>query len=193
MRIISGTARGRRLAAPARTRAKPLIRPTADRAREALFSIIGPAVADAKVLDLFAGTGALGLESLSRGAAFAVFVDRHRQAVDLIRENIAICGFADRSLLLQRDLANGLGFLAELPVQEFSLVFLDPPYTTGMAVRLLGALGTGEHLAVPALVVAEDAPDAQLPKASGTLRLTDQRRYGDTGFWLYRRGEEVIP
>jgi 16S rRNA (guanine966-N2)-methyltransferase len=192
LRIIAGTARGRRLAAPARTRSKPLIRPTADRAREALFSIIGPAVAGARVLDLFAGTGALGLEALSRGAAFAVFVDRHREAAELVRENIDLCGFADRSLLLQRDLAKGVGFLAELPARDFSLVFLDPPYATGMAARLLAALGTGEHLAAPALVVAEDSPGEELPEASGTLGLFDRRRYGDTGFWLYHREEEVL-
>lgn len=192
MRIIAGTAKGRRLAAPARApRSKPLIRPTADRAREALFSIIGPAVAGTRVLDLFAGTGALGLEALSRGAAFAVFVDRHRQAMELIRENIGLCGFADRSLSLQRDLAKGAVFGAELPMQEFSLVFLDPPYATGMAARLVAALGTGEHLAARALVVAEDALGENFPAESGTLRLIDQRRYGDTGFWLYRRCEEV--
>ncbi|MDA8166056.1 MAG: 16S rRNA (guanine(966)-N(2))-methyltransferase RsmD [Desulfobacteraceae bacterium] len=191
MRIIAGTARGRRLAAPARTKGKPPIRPTADRAREALFSILGPAVAGARVLDLFAGTGALGLEALSRGAAYAVFVDRNREAVALIRENIRLCGFDDRALLIQRDLAKGLGFLAELAAPDFSLVFFDPPYGTGMAARLVVELKKGKGLATGAIVVAEDAPGEELPQASGTLRLFDRRRYGDTGFWLYHR-EEIL-
>jgi 16S rRNA (guanine966-N2)-methyltransferase len=184
LRIIAGSAKGRRLATPAMTKGRPLIRPTSDRAREALFSIIGPAVEEARVLDLFAGTGALGLEALSRGAAFALFVDRHQQATALIRENIDLCGFAEKARILQWDLDKGLAFLEGQPA--FSLVFLDPPYGTNLAPRLLAELATGCHLAANSLVVAEDAAGERLPETSGRLQLADRRRYGDTGFWFYR-------
>jgi 16S rRNA (guanine966-N2)-methyltransferase len=188
LRIIAGTARGRRLAAPLPAKGKPLIRPTADRAREALFSIIGPEVNGAVVLDLFAGTGALGLEALSRGAAFAVFVDNHQQPLALIRKNIDLCGFAGKTRVLRRDLTRNLLFSEELEGAVFSLVFLDPPYGSGLAPRLLAELAAGSHLAPDCLVVVEDAPGAALPEESGCLQLTDRRRYGDTGFWFYRGG-----
>jgi 16S rRNA (guanine966-N2)-methyltransferase len=184
LRIIAGSAKGRRLATPARTKGRPLIRPTSDRAREALFSIIGPAVEEAMVLDLCAGTGALGLEALSRGAAFALFVDRYQQAAALIHENVRLCGFAEKARVLQRDLDKGLSFLGE---DAFSLVFLDPPYGTSLASRLLAELATGQHLTAGGQVVAEDAAGERLPETCGQLQLTDQRRYGDTGFWFYRK------
>ncbi|NOQ66626.1 MAG: methyltransferase, partial [Desulfobacterales bacterium] len=110
MRIIGGTARGRRLQTPLNntvTSAQP-IRPTAERAREALFSIIGQEVKGATVLDLFAGTGALGLEALSRSAQQAVFIDNNLHALQLVGKNIELCGFSDRALVLKRDLSKGL-------------------------------------------------------------------------------------
>ncbi|MDP2107041.1 MAG: RsmD family RNA methyltransferase, partial [Desulfobulbaceae bacterium] len=110
MRIIAGQAKGRRLAAPGERSGKT-IRPTADRAREALFSILGwDLMREAAVLDLFAGTGALGLEALSRGANKAVFVDNNPLAIDLILQNITICGFADRSHVAHHNLMKGLAF-----------------------------------------------------------------------------------
>ena len=128
MRIIGGTARGRRLQTPPKSTVSrtgsQLIRPTADRAREALFNIIGKEVEDAVVLDLFAGTGALGLEALSRGAQSAAFVDKSSQSTDLIKKNIELCGFSDKSFVIKRDLAKSLSFLEKhAPNREFSIIF----------------------------------------------------------------------
>ena len=111
MRIIAGTAKGRRLFSPGRHKNNLRIRPTSDRARESLFNILGPLpVKGARVLDLFAGTGALGLEALSRGAEQAVLVDNDSGAITLIHKNITICGFSERTSVLRRDLMKGLFF-----------------------------------------------------------------------------------
>lgn len=186
MRIISGSARGRKLLAPGR-RFGDTVRPTSDRAREAIFNILGARVVGARVLDLFAGTGALGLEALSRGAALAVFVDCRRSVTELIGRNVALCGFADRATVLQRDLAAGLAFLTPAqPAGDFDLVFLDPPYGTPLALGGLESLAGGSFLAAGGIVVLEDAAAAQYPEGVGPLRCFDRRRYGEAGFWLYQ-------
>jgi len=113
LRIIAGSAKGRKLYGPAGGDHKPVIRPTSDRAREALFNILGPAVIGAAVIDLFAGTGALGLEALSRGAAYAIFVDNYGKALEIISKNIDWCGFANNTKLLRRDLSRSLVFLGQ--------------------------------------------------------------------------------
>lgn len=188
MRIISGTARGRRLQPPARTKGRPVIRPTSDRAREALFNIIGREVVGATVLDLYAGTGALGIESLSRGARAALFVDRDQEALSLIASNIEMCGFSEKSRIMRRDLRKGLSFLQDLGGSErFSLIFVDPPYGTGAGGRAVEALAALPHRIAPGgLIVVEDAVGEELPEMAAGLALVDRRRYGDTGFWLYR-------
>lgn len=192
MRIISGTARGRKLFTPARTAGRGVIRPTADRAREALFSILGSAVDGARVLDLFAGTGALGLEALSRGADSALFVDFLPEALGLIRRNIEICGFTAASQVLVRDLQGGLKLPTPLlPAGGFSLVFFDPPYGQGLGLLMLRDLVSGGMIAPKATVVAEDVAKAEYPATINGLQLFDQRRYGDTGFWLYRPTEGI--
>lgn len=194
MRIISGTAKGRRLQVPSRRRGRPLIRPTSDRAREAIFSIIGTEVVGAAVLDLFAGTGALGLEALSRGAGSALFVDQDREALALVAANAEVCGFSDQGRIVRRDLARGLGFLAGYaPENGFALVFIDPPYGRGLGVAAGRELADLELLDQGALVVIEDAADEVLPGRVGRLVLSDRRRYGDTGFWLFRPQEGVEP
>lgn len=167
---------------------KAAIRPTADRAREALFSIIGKEVENATVLDLFAGTGALGLESLSRAAHLAVFVDISSEAVRIINTNVAICGFSDRAVVLKRDLSKSLCFLKrQLPETLFSIIFIDAPYRKGLAAKILRETAEGNILSSSALVVVEeDVLTEMVPTVSG-LNLVDQRRYGDTGFWFYRK------
>ena len=191
MRIIGGTKRGRRLQTPSKSTAKyssHLIRPTADRAREALFSIIGQEVKGAAVLDLYAGTGALGLEALSRSARQAVFVDNNPQAIQLIEKNIELCGFSDRSLILKLDLSKGLNFLAkQLSETTFSLIFIDPPYRKGLSATMLHEIGKTNLLSLDVLVVAEEDPLSELPSKVKDLWLVDQRRYGETGLWFYRR------
>jgi 16S rRNA (guanine966-N2)-methyltransferase len=203
LRIIGGTARGRRLQTPSKSTAKCsgyLIRPTADRAREALFSIIGQEIKDATVLDLYAGTGAFGLEALSRTAQRAVFVDNNPQAVKLIEKNIDLCGFSDRTLVLKRDLSKGLYFLEkQLPEIRFSIIFIDPPYGKRsiifidppygkrLSATMLHEIEKINLLSSDVLVVVEEDTLAELPSKVTELRLVDQRRYGDTGFWFYRR------
>src|SRR5215210_2262570 len=157
MRIVGGRLRGRALAGPGSDR----VRPTSDRLRETIFNVLahayGDPVAGARILDLFAGTGAMGLEALSRGAAFALFVDDSAAARGLIRENVEALGVGGQSRLFRRD-ATRLGPAA--PNAPFSLVFCDPPYGKGLAERALAACAAGGWLTVDALIVIEEAGHA---------------------------------
>jgi len=190
LRIIAGVSRGRRLVSPGQRFGK-LVRPTSDRAREAIFNVLADKVEQALVLDLFAGTGALGLEALSRGAAQAVFVEANRQVVELIRQNIAACGFIDESLVLQRDLAKGPAFLAKLkPASGFDLVFLDPPYGMGLGHKVMAGLVELELVASHGIIVVEDRAGEEYPALFGDWFCYDRRRYGEAGFWLYRQQGE---
>jgi 16S rRNA (guanine966-N2)-methyltransferase len=189
LRIIGGRIRGRKLLTPGK-RFGALIRPTSDRAREALFNILGSRVTGARVLDLFAGTGALGLEALSRGATSALFVDASLKAVELIERNVAACGFAGQVAVLRRDLTTGLAFLAAMtPAGGFDLVLLDPPYGEKIGQRLLESLAGNDRLSPAAVVVLEDRAREECPDRIGSLLCFDRRRYGEAGFWLYRTME----
>lgn len=191
MRIISGKSRGRILRTPSRNNVDAGIRPTADRVKEALFSILAGRSRGAKVLDLYAGTGALGLEALSRGAELAVFVDNGDAAIDLVKKNVELCGLADSSAIIRRDLTRGLAFLQELaPAGGFDLIFLDPPYRQGLVALFLSGLAGLRLLAVDGLVVAEEGSDVELAVAYPSLSLADRRRYGDTTIWFYRSCQE---
>jgi 16S rRNA (guanine966-N2)-methyltransferase len=176
MRIIGGRLRGRMLAGPR----SQCIRPTADRLRESLFNILahgyGDPVSGARVLDLFAGTGALGLEALSRGAAFAVFVDSSAEARALVRENIASLGLGGVTRILRRD-ATELG--AAQIHEPFSLVFLDPPYGQGLAERALSSARSGGWLRPEALVIVEEAISRKFLVPHGFEEL-ERRAYDDT-------------
>lgn len=192
MRIISGQARGRKLLAPGQLKG---IRPTSDRAREALFSIVGDRVAGARVLDLYAGTGALGLEALSRGASTVVFVDYHPKTIELIKKNLNTCmqsiAIADGTppRILKHDLRRGIRIQADLDTshrQRFDLIFLDPPYGKGLAEKTLQDIDASQLCAENSLIIAEEARGVTLPDSfPSLLQLTDQRRYGDTKFWFY--------
>lgn len=185
MRIIAGLAKGRRLATPG-ARGGEIIRPTADRAREALFSILGwEFIREAVVLDLFAGTGAMGLEALSRGARQAVFVDNSPVALNLIRHNIEACGFGDRAQVIRHDLRKNLSFAAGQGLGAFDIVFLDPPYRQSLGQSILAALLFQRLVKEQGVVIAEDDSRETLPDSVGRLVLYDRRAYGDTGFWLY--------
>src|SRR5262249_19841680 len=157
MRVVGGKLRSRPLAGP-KTDA---IRPTADRLREALFNILthsyGDPVAGARVLDLFAGTGALGIESISRGAAYALFVDEGVEARALLRDNIEALGLGGVTRIFRRD-ATRLG--QAHPLEPFSLVFLDPPYRKGLAEKALMSAQAGGWLNRGALIVVEEAAGA---------------------------------
>jgi 16S rRNA (guanine966-N2)-methyltransferase len=190
LRIIGGRVKGRRLQSPAMSKTKGAnqpIRPTADRAREALFSIIGREIEGAKVLDLYAGTGALGLEALSRGADRVVFVDNNASALQIIRKNIELCGFYDQTAIFKQDLSKGLSLLTkDLSGETFQVVFVDPPYWKGLSDFMLKELAKSSLLVSQPLIVIEEDARAELPDAVENLTLIDRRRYGETGFWFYR-------
>jgi 16S rRNA (guanine966-N2)-methyltransferase len=176
MRIVGGRLRGRLLAAPA----SQGIRPTADRLRESLFNILihayGDPITDARVLDLFAGTGALGLEALSRGAAFALFIDEGAEARALLRENVATLGLGGTTRIFRRD-ATKLG--AAHPIEPFSVAFLDPPYGRGLAEQALASARTGGWLAPGALVVVEEAAKPGFTTPEGFDEI-ERRNYDDS-------------
>jgi len=183
MRIVGGRLRGRTLAAP-KTQA---IRPTADRLRESLFNILAHAYGDpiegARVLDLFAGTGALGFEALSRGASFVLFVDDGAEARALLRGNVEALGAGGATKVYRRD-ATRLGPVA--PLEPFSLAFLDPPYGKGLAEKALTSARDGGWLAADALVVVEEAADAGF-KPPDSFEEVERRGYDDTEFVFLRR------
>jgi 16S rRNA (guanine(966)-N(2))-methyltransferase RsmD len=176
-RIIAGEARGRRLAAPRGTGT----RPTSDKVRGAVFNVLGQFFEGGEVLDLYAGTGALALEALSRGCTRAVCVEADRGAVEVIAANAATCGFSGRVEVRR---GRVLDVVARLSPGAFSLVFVDPPYEEGPE----GALALLEGAVAPgARVVAEH--DARRPPAEryGRLALADRRQYGGTGISIYVR------
>jgi 16S rRNA (guanine966-N2)-methyltransferase len=182
MRIVGGRLRGRALAAPK----SQGIRPTADRLRESLFNILTHAYSDpitsARVLDLFAGTGALGFESLSRGATFVQFVDDGAEARALLRQNVEALGLAAVTKIFRRD-ATKLG--PAHPVEPFSLAFLDPPYGRGLAEKALMSARDGGWLSKDALIVVEESAEPAFKPPEGYEEL-ERRRYDDTEFVILR-------
>jgi 16S rRNA (guanine966-N2)-methyltransferase len=153
------------------------VRPTTDRVREATFARLG-ALGGARVLDLYAGTGALGIEALSRGAASVVFVERARASLDALRRNLAMLGLGESVRIVARDVAAAVADLGRAR-ERFDLVLLDPPYETGEDERTLRAVVAARILAPGALLVVERSRRHALPPISG-LALQDERRYGDT-------------
>jgi len=181
MRIVAGKHRGLSLATPKDAR----VRPTSDRVREALFNVlahndfgIGFSVEGARVLDLFAGTGALGLEALSRGAAYVMFVDDHFESRALIRRNVEGCHATGATKIWRRD-ATGLGEMPGNAGGPFDLVFLDPPYRKGLVELALASARDGGWFAAQALIVAEMAADEAFTVPAG-FDTIDERTYGDT-------------
>ena len=183
MRIIAGDWRGRALTSVGKGDPRAHLRPTTDRVRESLFNMLGGGrfgepFEDARVLDLFAGTGALGLEALSRGAEACTFVDDGRKAQSLLRDNIRLLGCGDRARLIARD-------ATRLPVAEAAcdLVFLDPPYGKDLGARALRAAHAGGWIAPEALIVWEESAPQTAPEG---FALLDTRRYGDTHVTVLR-------
>jgi 16S rRNA (guanine966-N2)-methyltransferase len=177
MRVVAGTLRGRSIAGPLHEG----LRPTSDRVRESLFNILAHGIDDfsldgARVIDLFAGTGALGIEAISRGAAYCLFVDSEPDARGLIRDNVEAFGLTGVTRIFRRDAAD-LGPAGT--VAPFQLAFLDPPYDKGLGERALNALHVGKWLVPGAIVVLEEraSTTVTLPPAFAEL---DRRTYGDT-------------
>lgn len=190
LRIISGIGKGRKLFTP------PLhdksIRPTSDKAREALFSILGKSIQGAKVLDLFAGTGAMGLEAFSRNAGFVVFIDNNRLALELIKKNIALCLSGDKNTcelrVIPHDLTKGIPpihFPTEFQT-GFDLIFADPPYGKNISLSVLNSINESNLLTKNGMLIVEERFNISLPNKLSHLCLIDKRVYGESGFWLYK-------
>jgi 16S rRNA (guanine966-N2)-methyltransferase len=182
MRVVAGRLKGRSLASPSSRD----IRPTADRLRESVFNILMHAyddpIQDARVLDLFAGTGALGIEAVSRGAKFALFVDNGAEARALLRNNVEALGLGGVTKVFRRDATN-LG--PAHPVEPFSLAFLDPPYGKGLGEKALASLREGGWLTPGALLIVEEAKAAGFITPEGFEEL-ERRAYDDTEFVFLR-------
>jgi len=184
MRIVGGAHKGARIAAPGSLD----VRPTTDRTREAVFNILAHGIEDfalegARVLDAFAGTGALGLEALSRGAAFCLFIEQASAARGTIRRNIETLGLTGHTKLWRRD-ATRLGSCETLA--PFDLMFADPPYGKGFGEAAIGSALAGGWLADNAVIVLEESVKAEIAAPQGLAAL-DKRRYGDTEIHMFRK------
>ena len=187
MRIVAGSAKGRKIETPEGMD----VRPTTDRVREALFSSIAFRIVDNRVLDLFAGTGALGLEALSRGAASAVFVDRARKSAALVRRNIERCGFGARAEVVERDAERALRLLAARG-ERFDLIFLDPPYAGPLLAAALETLAQTALLAPSGVILAEHPAD-RVPRPPDGLAIATTKRYGKTVLSFVQRTLDLEP
>jgi 16S rRNA (guanine(966)-N(2))-methyltransferase RsmD len=175
VRVIGGALKGRKL--------HPLrgmtIRPTSDYLKESIFSILAGRVEDTTVLDLFAGTGSLGIEALSRGAATAVFVDNAPQAIKALIRNVQTLSLEERSTILKRNVLRGLSFLGSIGCL-FDLIFIDPPYDKGCVKKTLQLLGKSGLTSDLASIVVEHSKREILPEKMDCFTLGDQRDYGKT-------------
>lgn len=177
MRIIAGVAKGRRLAGPRGDATRPMT----DRMRESLFSSISARVPDATVLDLFAGSGSIGLEALSRGAAAVTFVERDRRALEVLRANVAVVDLGGAVV------AGDVDRYLERCTDRFDLVFVDPPYALPLASLEATLARLSELLADDGLVVVHRRRGAESPKEINSLALVDSRTYGGAELWRYKK------
>jgi 16S rRNA (guanine966-N2)-methyltransferase len=175
MRIIAGNLKGKKLAALTGIS----IRPTADRVREAIFNICASHIRNANVLDLFAGTGAFAIESLSRGAKSAVLIDSSIRAISIIKKNIEACRLKDQASIIQWDILKNLNCLRKFGM-GFDLVFMDPPYNKDVILPTLLNLADSGTLKNEAIVIIEHAATEPVPKDLAEFELSDQRKYGKT-------------
>lgn len=180
MRVIAGSYKGRTLQSPSWEG----LRPTSDRLRETLFNILAPRIAGARVLDLYSGTGAIGIEALSRGAAHVTFVDDDRRAQALVTENLAKCGISGGYAIIRASVIRALAGL-KTSRDRFDLVVLDPPYDVDAADALAAA---GDVLAPGGLVVFEHARRRSTPETAGGLVRQREVRSGDSGLAFYQAG-----
>jgi 16S rRNA (guanine966-N2)-methyltransferase len=189
MRITGGMVKGLRLAKIQGSS----IRPTSDTVRGSIFNILGQTLGGLAILDLFAGTGSLGIECLSRGAKKAVFVDKSRRALAIVKKNLAICGYEGLSTIARKELPNGLARIQDLVCAQFDLVFIDPPYGKGYIEPTLYKLTEGNLLAKGSRVVVESTTNDNNPFPSQlhTLQLKLTRSYGSTLIGFYSHHEET--
>jgi 16S rRNA (guanine966-N2)-methyltransferase len=178
MRVIAGEAKGRRLKMVSGSSTRPI----GERVKEALFSILGDRVEGARFLDLYAGTGSVGIEALSRGARSAVFVERQRQAVSTIRDNLTLTGLKDRARVVSGD---ALSFLRREDLEAFDLIYVAPPQYKGLWAKALLALESTDLLGPGGLVIVQIYPKEYQELELTSLRLVDQRKYGSTMLCFY--------
>lgn len=186
MRVVTGEAKGRKLKAPKTMGTRPII----DRVKTALFDILADEVDDARFLDLFAGTGSVGIEALSRGATHATFIEMNHKVLKLVRENLQITGLADRAETVHADAFKFLQNHATSATQPYDIVYVAPPQYQEMAARALTMLDESPLVAAPGLVIIQIHPKERPGVAAVQcqhLRLTDERRYGSTLLMFYRR------
>lgn len=186
MRITGGRSTGRLLA----TLKGLEIRPSSDKIRETIFNLIGQDTNGLKVLDLFAGTGSLGIEALSRGAIFTLFIDRSQRAINLLKKNLELVDYKSSAYILKRDLKTGLPLKHPLLKSKMDLVFIDPPYGKGLIPPILEQLSRGDVLSTHSVVVAESSKNDKLPKSLGNLQIFDTRIYGETKLDIYHYEED---
>ncbi len=182
MRIVAGSAKGRVLAAP---KSDDVIRPTADRVRETIFNVLGQRCDGLTVLDLFAGTGALGLEAVSRGAIKAVLVDRGREALELCRQNTATLKFTNQVEIMNSSAIEAIATLGKKK-QLFELVFSDPPYALTAGVSVLEALEKAGIVSEGGVAVIERGREEQLPQQVGRFESIDERDFGTAIVTMFR-------
>lgn len=189
MRITGGMVKNRRLA----NIKEPNIRPTSDIVRSSIFNILGQTMTGLTILDLFAGTGSLGIESLSRGAKKAVFIDKSSRALAIIKKNLTICGYNELSMILKDELPNGLAHIQDLGCGQFDLVFIDPPYGKGYIKPTIYKLIECDLLSKNNQVVVESSTEANdpFPPKVCNLQLEPTRSYGSTLIGLYSNHEEI--
>jgi len=178
MRVITGIARGKRLVTPDGSD----VRPTSDKVKEALFSALQFDIEGRRILDLFAGSGQLGIEALSRGAKSCVFVDNSRASINLVKKNLEITGLSSNAKVIQSDFAS----FAAMSRDTFDIVFLDPPYAAGMLVDALKAVLP--LMSDYGMIICEYPPEVNLPEEVGGFNIHRTYRYGKINAAIYRKG-----
>ena len=177
MRVITGSARGRRLET---LPGEDITRPTAESVKEALFSMIQFEIEDKRVLDLFAGSGQLGIEALSRGASFCTFVENNKKAENIVRANVENCGFSASSQIVFGDAS---AFLSR--INNFDIAFLDPPYKEGLVEKCMP--GLVKLMSEDGIIICETSKEEKLPEKFGDFVIDKERNYGKTKITIYRK------
>lgn len=184
MRVITGSARGHNLKAPKGENT----RPTSDRIKESLFSIIGIIDDESTVLDLFSGSGGIGIEFLSRGAKFSYFIDSEIESINIIKENLEKTKLAEKSLVYKNSVDKAIKSLGNKHI-EFDYIFLDPPYNKELVIKTLENIENENLLRNNGVIIIEHETKLELPERTFNLLKTDYRKYGDTSISFYRNEE----
>lgn len=184
MRIISGELKGRRLMTPSDNR----VRPTTDKVKEAVFSMIAGYLYESIVIDLFSGTGSLGLEAISRGANKVYFVDSDRRSISIIRENINHCKVEDRTVVLHADYASAISKIDD----KADVIILDPPYSSGYITKSIKIIQEQGLLAEDGIIVAEHAVTEELPEEISGLQIYKFKKYGKINISIYKVQEALL-